>query len=72
MSGVDPAPARRLRLAVMASGGGSNLGAILDACRTDRISAEVVVVISDKPAARALTRASDVGIPALPILPAAG
>lgn len=72
MSGVDPAPARRLRLAVMASGGGSNLGAILDACRTGRISAEVVVVISDKPAARALTRASDVGIPALPIPPAAG
>jgi phosphoribosylglycinamide formyltransferase-1 len=70
VSGV--ALARRLRLAVMASGGGSNLGAILDACRTGRISAEVVVVISDQPAARALTRASDVGIPALPIPPEAG
>jgi phosphoribosylglycinamide formyltransferase-1 len=70
VSGV--APARRLRLAVMASGGGSNLGAILDACRSGRISAEVVVVISDKAAARALTRASDVGIPALPIPPEAG
>lgn len=69
---VAPAPSRRLRLAVMASGDGSNLGAILDACRTSRIAAEVVVVISDKSAARALIRASDVGIPALPIPPAAG
>jgi folate-dependent phosphoribosylglycinamide formyltransferase PurN len=56
----------------MASGGGSNLGAILDACRSDRIAAEVVVVISDKPGARALTRAADVGIPALPIPPGPG
>lgn len=72
MSGAAPAPSRRLRLAVMASGGGSNLGAILDACRAGRIAAEVVVVISDKPGARALERASEVGIPALPIPPATG
>ena len=72
MSGTASAPPRRLRLAVLASGGGSNLGAILDACRSDRIAAEVVVVISDKPGARALTRAADVGIPALPMPPAPG
>ena len=72
MSDAAPAPARRLRLAVMASGGGSNLGAILDACRAGRIVGEVVVVISDKPGARALERASAIGIPALPIPPAPG
>jgi len=72
VSGVASAPPRRLRLAVMASGGGSNLGAILDACHSDRIAAEVVVVISDKPAARALTRAVEAGIPALPLPPGPG
>ena len=69
MNGAATAPLRRLRLAVMASGGGSNLGAILDACRSGRIAAEVVVVISDKPGARALARATEVGIPALPVPP---
>ncbi|MFM7627289.1 MAG: phosphoribosylglycinamide formyltransferase [Gammaproteobacteria bacterium] len=56
----------------MASGGGSNLGAILDACRAGRIAAEVVVVISDRPDARALLRAQELAIPALPLPPAAG
>jgi phosphoribosylglycinamide formyltransferase-1 len=56
----------------MASGGGSNLAAILEACRAGRIAAEVVVVVSDKPGARALTRAAEVGIPALPVPPGAG
>lgn len=72
MSAVASAPSRRLRLAVMASGGGSNLGAILEACRTGRIAAEVVVVISDNPAARALSRATEAGIPALPLPPTPG
>jgi phosphoribosylglycinamide formyltransferase-1 len=63
---------RRLRLAVLASGTGSNLGAIMDACRAGRIAAEVVVVVSDRPEARALARAKDSGIPALPLPPAPG
>lgn len=72
MSDTASPASRRLRLAVMASGNGSNLGAILEACGSGRIAAEVVVVISDNPAARALTRAKDAGIPAVPLPPAPG
>ncbi|NBU24889.1 MAG: phosphoribosylglycinamide formyltransferase [Gammaproteobacteria bacterium] len=63
---------RRLRLAVLASGSGSNLAAIIEACRSGRIGAEVVAVLSDKPDARALRRAAEAGIPALSIPPAVG
>ena len=72
MNIADTAAPRRLRLAVLASGTGSNLGAIIDACRTGRIAAEVVVVISDRPEARALARAAEAGIVALPVPPAPG
>lgn len=53
------------RLVVLASGAGSNLQAILDACAAGRICAEVVGVVSDKPFAGALDRARGVGIPAM-------
>jgi phosphoribosylglycinamide formyltransferase-1 len=46
-----------IRLGVLASGGGTNLQAILDACAARRISAEVAVVISNVPEAGALERA---------------
>jgi phosphoribosylglycinamide formyltransferase-1 len=49
--------ADRLRLAVLASGRGSNLGAILDACRRDEFPARVVIVVSDRERAAALERA---------------
>ncbi len=45
-----------LRLAVLASGRGSNLQAILDAIAAGTLDAEVVGVFSDKPAAPALGR----------------
>jgi phosphoribosylglycinamide formyltransferase-1 len=45
------------RLGVLASGGGTNLQAILDACAARRISAEVAVVVSNVPGAGALERA---------------
>ena len=44
------------RIAVLASGRGSNLQAILDAIAAQRLDAEVVGVFSDKPRARALQR----------------
>jgi phosphoribosylglycinamide formyltransferase 1 len=44
------------RLVVLASGGGSNLQAIVDACATGDIAAEVVLVVSDQPDAPALQR----------------
>jgi len=57
--------ARGLRLAVLVSGNGGNLQALLDASRSGLISANVALVVSSDPEARALVRAKDAGIPAL-------
>jgi len=53
-----------LKVGVLASGSGTNLQAIIDACEQDRISAEVVAVISDNINAFALERARKHGIDA--------
>lgn len=53
------------RLAVLASGRGSNLGAILDACRREEFPARVVVVVSDREHAPALERATREGVAAV-------
>ena len=47
-----------VRIAVLASGRGSNLQAILDAIAAGELDADVVGVFSDKPAAAALERVS--------------
>ena len=55
-----------LRLAVMVSGGGTNLQAILDAIDSGKITnAKVVKVISNSKKAYALERAAKAGIPAI-------
>ena len=54
----------RLPIAVLVSGSGSNLQAILDAAADDGFSAEVRVVISDREGVHALTRAAAAAIPA--------
>lgn len=54
--------AGRLRIAVLASGRGSNLQAILDAIDAGTLDAEVAGVFSDKPDAVALQRARDAGL----------
>jgi phosphoribosylglycinamide formyltransferase-1 len=61
--------ADRLRLAVLASGRGSNLGAILDACRREDFPARVVVVVSDREDAFALERARREGVEAVLVDP---
>ena len=60
-----------LRLGVLASGSGSNLQSILDACGEKRIPAEVAVVVCNVPGARALERAERAGVPAM-LLPHQG
>jgi phosphoribosylglycinamide formyltransferase-1 len=57
--------AGRLRLAVLVSGNGSNLQALLDAISSEAVSANVALVVSSDPGARALDRAREAGIPAL-------
>lgn len=50
-----------MKVAVFASGSGSNLQALLDTCRGDA-PARVVLVVSDNPRAKALERASNAGV----------
>jgi phosphoribosylglycinamide formyltransferase-1 len=58
-----------LAVGVLASGRGSNLGAILDACARPGFPARVVVVVSDRERAPALDRARAAGVEALWINP---
>jgi phosphoribosylglycinamide formyltransferase-1 len=51
------------RIAVLASGDGSNLQAIIEAIGTGQLEAEIGLVICDNEQARALKRASDASIP---------
>ena len=50
------------RLAILISGNGSNLQAILDACNSGQLSAKVVTVISSRATAYGLIRARNAGI----------
>ncbi len=54
-----------LRIGVLASGGGTNLQAIIDRCQDGSLAAEIVVVITNNPAAGALARAGSAGIQTL-------
>lgn len=60
-----------LPIAVLASGRGSNLQAILDAIKAQTLDAQVMVVLSDKPDAKALDRARAEGIAAYYVNPKA-
>lgn len=51
-----------LKLAVLVSGGGSNLQAIIDACKASDYPAEIVLVFSNQPDAGGLERARRAGI----------
>jgi phosphoribosylglycinamide formyltransferase 1 len=55
----------KLKLAVLASGNGTNLQAIIDACKAGEINAEVAVVVSNRRHAYALSRARNAGIATL-------
>ena len=51
-----------LRIGVLVSGGGTNLQAIIDKCKSKYIHAEIVCVISNNPKAYGLERAKSAGI----------
>src|SRR5882672_9443891 len=52
----------RKRVAILISGRGSNMQALIDAAQAADYPAEVVRVIANRPDAAGLTRASDAGI----------
>jgi phosphoribosylglycinamide formyltransferase-1 len=60
-----------IRLGVLASGGGTNLQALLDACAARRVDAELAVVVVNVPGAGALERARAAGV-ATELLPSKG
>jgi formyltetrahydrofolate-dependent phosphoribosylglycinamide formyltransferase len=53
------------RIIVLVSGGGSNLQALMDAISTQKLEAEIVLVVSNRKAAFALERAKNAGIATL-------
>ena len=56
----------KTKIAVLVSGGGTNLQALLDAQRAGQLTAgEIVVVIASNPRAYAITRAQQAGVPAV-------
>ena len=59
---MEGAAARKRRIVVLASGSGSNLQALIDACGSGRIAGSVVHVVSDRAGAFALERAAIAGI----------
>lgn len=55
------------RIAILISGRGSNMAALIDAAQTKDYPAEIVLVVSNKPDALGLTRAREAGIETLVI-----
>lgn len=53
-----------LRVAILISGGGSNMATIAHECQRGRIAATVNIVISDRPGVAGITKARDLGIEA--------
>lgn len=58
-----------VRLAILASGAGTNLQALIDAIARGELPAEIVGVFSDKPKSLAMRRAVAAGIPATALSP---
>ncbi len=58
-----------LRIAILASGAGTNLQALIDAIAAGAIAADIVGVFSDKPRSSALQRARDAGLRATALSP---
>ena len=57
------------RIAVFASGSGSNFEAIVEARRRGEFESEVAVMVCDRPGAYVLERAARLGVPAIAVSP---
>ena len=57
------------KIAIFASGNGSNFEALAEACADGRIDAEVALCVCDKPGAYVLERAARFGVPTLAFRP---
>ncbi len=57
------------RIAIFASGNGSNFEALATACLDGRIAAEVAVMVCDKPSAGVVSRAERLGVTTLVLSP---
>lgn len=55
--------AEKLKLAVLISGSGTNLQALIDACQKPDFPAQIAIVLSNKADAYGLTRAKEAGLP---------
>lgn len=53
----------RKKVGVLISGRGSNMQALIEACRAPEYPAEIVTVISNRPDAQGLERAAEAGLP---------
>lgn len=60
---------KKVKIAVFASGSGSNFAALAEACKDGRIPAEIVLMVTDKPDAFVNERAKEAGIPTAAIRP---
>ena len=58
-----------MKIAILCSGSGTNLQAIIDSCKSGYIPAYIALVVSDNPKAYALTRAKDASIETLVLDP---
>lgn len=57
------------RIAIFASGSGSNFEALAQACADGRIDAEVALCVVDKPGAGVIARAERLGVPLMVVSP---
>ena len=61
---------RQMRIAVLVSGGGTNLQAIMDAIDAGKITnTQILAVISNNPGVKALERAEKYGVPGICMSP---
>lgn len=57
------------KIAIFASGSGSNFSALEKACQSGELNAEIVLVVTDKPQAYVTKRAGEAGIPVAIVQP---